>query len=358
MSTNGLEGPGAPVVTDPAPAAGDERPLTRWQKFRMVVKVVELRLRFITLMAATGLVFGYWDTIWNHYEKWARPKAAAVAAAADTEYYCPMHPSVVRGEPGSCPICGMPLSKRKKGEPEALPPGVVSRVSFAPFRVAQAGIRTADVGYAPLSETLTTVGTVEFDERRLARIASKTKGTARVERLLVNFTGTPVKAGEPLADVYSPELYQAVQELLLAQRRTADPAAPRGGLAQSVLGDARELVRLGREKLLLWGLTPAQVDGILARGRADATLPILAPIGGVVVRKNVVQGQYLTEGETLFEVADLSHVWIQAQVYEDQFALVKVGQAVEATVRAYPGEVFKGTVAFIDPALNPATRTV
>lgn len=358
MSTNGLEGPEGQAAPVSSPDATGEPPLTRWQKFRMVVKVVELRLRFIALMAVTGLVFGYWDTIWNYYEKWARPQARVAAAAADTEYYCPMHPSVVRGEPGSCPICGMPLSRRKKGEQEALPSGVVSRVSLAPFRVAQAGIRTVDVGYEPLAETLTTVGTVEFDERRLARIASKTKGAARVEKLFVNFTGTAVKAGEPLAEVYSPELYQAVQELLLAQRRAAEPTAPRGGLAQSVLGDARELVRLGREKLLLWGLTGQQVDGILARGQADVRMPVLSPIGGVVVRKNVVQGQYVSEGEAMFEVADLSHVWVQAQVYEDQLALVKVGQAVEATVSAFPGEVFKGTVAFIDPALNPTTRTV
>lgn len=353
MSTEGTDG--GPV------AASDGAPLTRGQKFRMVVKVVELRLRFIALMAATGLVFGYWDTIWNHYEKWARPAAAGLAAApgaAETEYYCPMHPSVVRGEPGSCPICGMPLSRRQKGEAETLPAGVVSRVSLAPFRVSQAGIRTAAVTYEPLAETLTTVGTVEFDERRLSRIASRTKGMARVERLLVNFTGTVVKAGEPLAEVYSPELYQAAQELLLAQRRAADPNAPASPLARSVLGDARELVRLGREKLELWGLTPAQVDGILARGRADVRLPILAPIGGVVVRKNVVEGQYVSEGEAMFEVADLSHVWVQAQVYEDQLGLVSVGQSVEASVAAFPGEVFKGTVAFVDPALNPATRTV
>ncbi|MFO0950493.1 MAG: efflux RND transporter periplasmic adaptor subunit [Isosphaeraceae bacterium] len=348
------------VHDSPVAPAADEAPPTRLQKFRMLFKVIELRLRFVALMAATGLTFGYWDTIWNHYEKWARPTPAGTASAVDpgVEHYCPMHPNVVRAEPGSCPICGMPLSKRRKGEAETLPAGVVSRVSLSPLRVAQAGIRTVGVGYEPLAETVTTVGTVEFDERGLARIASKTRGMARVESLHVNFTGTAVKAGEPLAEVYSPELYQAVQELLLAHRRASEPTAPRSPLAQSVLGDSQELVRLGREKLVLWGMTPEQVDGILARGRAEARLPVLSPIGGVVVRKGVVAGQYVAEGETLFEVADLSHVWVQAQVYEDQLALVRVGQSVEAAVGAFPGEVFRGTVAFIDPALNPATRTV
>lgn len=113
-----------------------------------------------------------------------------------------------------------------------------------------------------------------------------------------------------------------------------------------------------REKLRLWGLTAEQVDQILADGRADYQVPILAPIGGVVTRKNVVQGRYVAEGEALFEIADLDHVWIQAQVYEDQLALVRVGQAIEATVEAYRGRTFRGEVAFVDPVLDPATRTV
>src|SRR5215204_408346 len=109
MSTNDLSGP--PVAPRP----------TRWQEIRLVVKVVELRLRFIALMALTGLAFAYWDTLWNRYDKWMRPQPARSAAASTTEYYCPMHPSVVRDEPGTCPICGMTLSKRKKGEKETLP---------------------------------------------------------------------------------------------------------------------------------------------------------------------------------------------------------------------------------------------
>ena len=185
-----------------------------------------------------------------------------------------MHPSVVQDEPGNCPICGMPLSKRKKGQTEALPEGVTARVQLAPFRVAQAGIRTAEVGYAPLAETSRRSAPSTFDERRLARISSKTKGMARVEKLFVNFTGTPVEAGEPLAELYSPELYQATQELLLAHAaRGGAAAADRAGPVAP--RRPQDLVRLAAEKLTLWGITAEQIDEILAKGKADYRLPIL-----------------------------------------------------------------------------------
>jgi Cu(I)/Ag(I) efflux system membrane fusion protein len=356
MSSNDFSGQAASAA--PEPSNAEESPMTRWQKFRLVVKVVELRLRFIALMAATGLVFAYWDTLWNYYDKWTRPVGEHVAAASDIEYYCPMHPSVVREAPGNCPICGMPLSKRKKGQKEELPEGVTARVHLAPFRVAQAGIRTAEITYEPLVETVTTVGFVAFDERRLSHISSKTKGLARVEKLFVNFTGTFVERGQPLAELYSPELYQATRELLLAQGADSERANAQNTLPQSLLGNRGNLVDLAREKLALWGITPGQIDEILAKGKADYRLSILAPISGYVVRKYIVEGHYVSEGEAMFEIADLSHVWVQAKIFEDQVDRIRLGEQVEAAGESFPGEVFKGNVAFIDPILDPTTRTV
>ena len=357
MSSNDFSGQAASAAPERSNAA--ESPMTRWQKFRLVVKVVELRLRFIALMAATGLVFAYWDTLWNYYDKWVRPVGEQIAAASDIEYYCPMHPSVVRDAPGNCPICGMPLSRRKKGEQGQLPPGVTARVHLAPFRVAQAGICTAEITYEPLAETVTTVGFVTYDERRLATIASKVVGKSRVEKLHVDFTGKPVRAGEPLAELYSPELNQAVQELLIAARRTDQESTRMQIVAgRSLLGDTRDLVRLSAEKLKRWGITQAQIDEILAKGKNDFTVTILAPIGGIVVKKNVVEGQEVPESYPMFEIADLSHVWVQARIYEDQLDRICLGQEVEAAGESFPGEVLKGNVAFIDPVLDPTTRTV
>lgn len=327
-----------------------------WKRVRLIIKVVELRLRFVAIMAVTALVFANWDTIWNHIDRWRRP--AQTVAQDGFEYYCPMHPHVVRTAAGTCPICGMPLSQRKVGAAEVLPNQVTARLRLSPTQIAQAGLHTTPVGYAALTQTIRAVGTVALDERGLARISSRTKGQARVERLHVNITGMEVKKGDLLAEIYSPELYQATQELLLAQRSAAQPAARGGSLLSSTLGDAAALVRSTSEKLKLWGLTQEQIDAILQAGQPATRVPILAPIGGVVIRKNIVEGQYVNEGDTLFELADLSHVWVQAQLFEHQLAYVNLGDAVVASVEAYPGESFKGTLAFLDPVMKPDTRTV
>jgi len=356
MSSNGLSGRAQPAA--PEPIRAEEQPLSRWRKFRLIVKVVELRLRFIALLAITGLVFAYWDTLWNRYEKWARPATSPHAAVFGIEFYCPMHPQVVQDEPGTCPICGMTLARRKQGERATLPAGVTARVVLAPFRVAQAGIRTALVAYAPLTQSLTTVGYVAFDERRIANIVSKVAGKSRVETLYVNFTGENVGAGQRLAELYSPELNQAIQELESAARRAGQSVQPRTDVARSLVADWREMVGASTEKLKRWGITQAQIDEILANGKTDFKFTILSPIGGHVFKKNVVQGQEVPEGYPIFEIVDLGTVWVQAQVYEHQLALVHEGETVEATVAAFPGQIFSGKVEFMQPHLDPATRTV
>lgn len=333
-------------------------PLDRWEKARLILKVVELRLRFVALMAVTGLAFAYWDELANRYEKWMRPATEHVETASGTEYYCPMHPQVVQAQAGSCPICGMPLARRKVGHKEPLPAGVTARVALAPFRVAQAGIATVEVDYAPLSQTLTTVGYVDYDERRLANIISKVPGRSRVEKLHVNVTGQGVEVGQTLAELYNPELSQAVQELLNAHRRVTTSTAPRSDVARALIQDRQALVHASTEKLRRWGITDRQIDQILRSGTSTFTVPILSSLRGTVVRKNVVEGQEVPEGLTMFEVADLRSVWVQAQVFEGDLDLIHLGQPVEATVEAFPDKTFTGKVELIQPEVDPSTRTI
>lgn len=316
----------------------------------MVLKFVELRLRFVAVIGGTALVFGYWDELSARVEAWRHGGAGESGLARDVEYFCPMHPAVVTAEPSKCPLCAMPLSKRKVGERMELPPGVLARVEMSPERVAQAGMRVETVSYRPLADSFATVGTVEIDERRLARISSRVRGMTRIESLSVNFTGDAARRGEPLAELYNPELYQAIREL----RQTGSGGV--GGLFGDSEGDAPR--RLAEEKLRLWGFDAEQIERLRNPKTPMDRVPLYSPIDGVVIRKNVVEGQYVAEGEPLFEVADLSRVWIKARVYEDRLATVRVGAPIEATTRAYPGETFPGKVAFVDPTLDPATRTV
>jgi multidrug efflux pump subunit AcrA (membrane-fusion protein) len=334
------------AVSVPAPAPEH----SFWQNFWQVLKTIQARLRFIAILAIVGASIVYWDTLKAHYEKWTRPLLGEeTAASADTEFWCPMHPTIVRDHPDKCPICGMPLSKRKKVEggsaEEALPPGVVSRVQLTPYRVAVAGIQTAEIEYQPLSKEITTVGSVEFDEQKLARIPSRATGKSRIDKLYVNVTGQSIEKGEALALLYSPDLVTTVQNLLDARQ-----------------GGSRDLERLARQRLTLWGIDEDQIQQILQSGKPITHLTIRSPISGHVIKKYQVEGEYVEEGARLYDVADLSTVWIEAQVYEDEVAFLHNAVAkklpVTATTKSFPNREFKGEVAFIHPHLDASTRTL
>jgi Cu(I)/Ag(I) efflux system membrane fusion protein len=237
----------------------------------------------------------------------------------------------------------MPLSKRKKGEGHetALPPGVVSRVQLSPYRVALAGIQTAEIGYEPLTKDITAVGFVEFDERRLARITARATGKSRIDKLYVNVTGQMVQKGEPLALLYSPDLVVTVQNLLDSQRA----------------GNA-DLRNIARERLRLWGIEDDQIDAIIRTGKPITNLTIRSPIAGHVIKKYQVEGEYVEEGSRLYDIADLSTVWVEAQVYEDELGFLREGMPVRATTKAFANREFAGTVSFIHPHLDASTRTL
>ncbi len=332
-------------------------PLTWRRKLKMIVKAAELRLRFIALLAGTGLLFGYWETVVNYLETRNRPAGKTHEVSDRSEYYCPMHPHVVSEQSTSCPICGMRLARHERGATATLLEGGLARVQLAPWRIAQAGIRTVEVGLAQATEELVTVGFVGYDESRHVLIASGTRGRARVDRLHVASVGVRVRAGQRLAELYGFDVAQSIQAYREAYRALAEPARTPPDSKQTPLGDPKERVRIAIQGLKVLGVRQDQIDAITTDDEPEALLPLLAPSSGHVIKKNVYEGQYALEETVLFEIADLSRVWVDAQIYEDQLAHVRLGQPIEATVPAFPGEVFKGTVALIAPVLDPATRT-
>lgn len=315
-------------------------------KIWQVLSVIQARLRFIAILAVIAALFMFSGLIRARLDKWMRPLLGGeTAASPDTEFWCPMHPTIVREKPDKCPICGMPLSKRKKGEhaeDESLPPGVVSRVQLTPWRIAQAGVQTVAIEYQPLMKEISAVGFVEFDERKQARIAARPgPDKSRIEKLYVNVTGQSVKKGEPLALLYNPDLAVAAQTMLDAHR-----------------SNSRELEQINRDKLLLWGIEQDQIDEILRTNKATYYLTVRAPIGGHVIRKYQVEGDYVEQGARLYDMADLSTVWIEAQIYEDDVAFMKAGLTVSAAAKAFPDREFKGRLAFVHPHLDASTRTL
>ncbi|MBI2194683.1 MAG: efflux RND transporter periplasmic adaptor subunit [Planctomycetes bacterium] len=320
-----------------------------------VIRILFVRLRFIFIFAILGLIVGNWSYIMNLVDRYTRPSHAEHAVSSEFEFYCPMHPSVVRKEPGNCPICGMPLSKRKVGEKTSLPPGVVSRVQLSPFRIQQAGLATTEVVHRTMVQEVRTVGFIEWDERRIAHLSARIAG--RVDELFVNFTGLRIERGDPVYKIYSPDLVTTQEEYLLALK-TLESIEAQPGVKEEDQLHAKNLLESARERLRLWGISQAQVEELEKSRKASTHLIIDSPISGFVYEKDIHQGQYLQVGEDSYTIVDDSVVWMQAEVFERDIGLVKIGQLVEAKTVAYPGESFRGTVSFIQPTLQTETRTV
>jgi Cu(I)/Ag(I) efflux system membrane fusion protein len=271
-------------------------------------------------------------------------------ATAPTAWTCSMHAQVRLPEAGKCPICLMDLIPTNSGGDEDLGPRTLAISENA---LALAEIMTAPVERRSVARKINMVGKIAFDETRVASITSWVAG--RLDRLFVDYTGVTVRTNDHLVEIYSPVLYTAQQELLQAIR------------AEKQLGpDALEFLReasartviSAREKLRLYGITLEQIEAIIEKGTPNERVTILAPMGGVVVHKEAVEGMYVKEGSHIYTIADLSKVWVFLNAYESDLAWLRYGQDVHFTVEAYPGEMFHGRVAFIDPVLDDRTRTI
>jgi len=234
---------------------------------------------------------------------------------------------------------------------EASPEGAdVLRVSVE--KIQRLGVKTAPVETTDIARTVRSVGIVEADERRLYTVTLRFDGF--IEKLYVNATGQAVTKGQPLFELYSPDLVSAQREYLTA--RSAEAA-----LAQSepwLQSGMKNLTDSSLERLRNWGISASELASLEKSGQALHALVVRSPASGTVLEKSAVAGARVMAGDTLFRIADLSRVWVVAEVYEQDIAAIKPGQAVRATLDAYPGRSFQGKVGFIYPTLDPTTRTV
>ena len=288
----------------------------------------------------------------------APPTPVAPSARTDASgrkvlyWYDPMEPGSKFDKPGKSPFMDMELVPKYADEEaggEARESTV--KVGLSPQAILATGVTVVPVAKTMLAPEIRAVGTVEVDETKLVRISARVAG--RIEKLYANFTGESVKAGAPLYTLYSPDLVATQREYLLAleNRRKLEAAT------EDAQKSAEDLIAATRDRLRLWGIGPGQISALEASGKPELAMTFRSPISGTILQKIAVEGQYVTEGAELYQLADLSSVWLVAQVYEFELARLKVGQPAEASVSSLPGQLYRGRVAFIDPVLNRETRS-
>ena len=273
-------------------------------------------------------------------------KPPSDGSASDVDHYtCSMHPSVNQPGPGKCPICGMdlvPVSKEQQSE------GVVT---IDEGRRQLIGVRTSAVIEAPLQSSFRAVGRVAYDESAFTDVNLKVKGW--ITRLLVNETGQRVARGQTLFTMYSPELYNAEQDFLLATRGAATISVPDdAGVPHSA-----SFAHAARKRLSLLGLSDAQIDAVAAKGEPLESTAIPSPASGFVIEKDVVEGASIDAGMRLFRIAALDKVWVEADIYEADLAHVRVGQPAKVTLDYLPGRAYDAKVAYVYPYLETGART-
>ena len=299
------------------------------------------RSRLVILVAVVAAAFATGYLIRGGGER--APADDTVVAAAEV-WTCSMHPQIRLSEPGKCPICFMDLIPVDQGSREDLGE---RQLAMSESAIKLAEIETRPVERRSADASIHAVGSVAFDETRMSEITSWVPG--RIEKLFVNFTGAAVRRGDPLAEIYSPGLVSAQEELLQAKR--AYETAPEGDTA------ARSMLEAAREKLRQFGLTDAQIEAVEKEGKVSRRIVTYAPSSGVVVDLAAKEGQYLKTGSTLMRIADLSEVWVTLRIFQSDLQMIKPGQEVSFTSTALPGETYSGSVVFVDPVLDPRTMT-
>jgi membrane fusion protein, copper/silver efflux system len=261
------------------------------------------------------------------------------------EYWtCTMHPQVHKDSPGACPICGMDLIKKVVEETTEVSTksDMENMLTLTSDKQVLANVSTIKIKIESLNKELSVYSYLDFIEQNRKTIPAKFNG--RIEKLFIDKTGDYIKKGQPLFDIYSPDLVQAQNDYLIALSNTKN--------------QNNSLIESSIKKLELLGLTTNQISEIKNTGQTNLTVTYYSPISGTVIEKKVQEGMYVNEGTAIYEVAELSTLWNISEVNESDLSAIKLGSKVKLKLKAYPDEEFTGKVTFIYPVVNPQTRTI
>ncbi|MCL4458222.1 MAG: efflux RND transporter periplasmic adaptor subunit [Nitrospirae bacterium] len=229
-------------------------------------------------------------------------------------------------------------------------------IEIPPDKQQLIGVKTVAVSVKPLQKIVRTVGRIEYDERRLATVNTKFEGW--IEKLYIDYTGKYVKKGEPLAEIYSPELFATQQEFINVIKWAKQGKEIKNERMSGLLSkDAEAIIEAAKQRLKLWDITDAQIKKIEETGKPVRTLTVYSPVNGYIVQKAALQGMRIMPGEKLFDVADLSTVWVVSDIYEYELPLIKTGQRANISLSSIPGKNFSSAIDYVYPTLAGETRT-
>ncbi|MBW8330930.1 MAG: efflux RND transporter periplasmic adaptor subunit [Prolixibacteraceae bacterium] len=286
------------------------------------------------LFAVIGLFIGW--AVFHSPEKAEEKHNHSEEEAKSEIWTCSMHPQIRMDKPGKCPICAMDLITVNQSGDVSVDP---SAIHFTKEAAQLANVLTSVVSSQKPVKEVRLYGKVQADERLLQSQVAYISG--RIEKLLVNFTGETVRKGQTLAVIYSPELVTAQQELLeAAKTKQQEP----------------EIYEASKEKLRQWKLTDKQISEIENSGKVQANMEVESTASGIVTARRVNNGDYVSQGSVLYEVSDLSRVWVLFDAYESDLPFLKKGDKVEFTIQALPGSSYSGNIIFIDPMIDPVNR--
>ncbi len=302
----------------------------------MKTNINKRNIKLIAIAMVAGLFLGWLFFHSSSNESTHNQEQETVAE--ETVYTCSMHPQIKQNKPGLCPICAMDLvpMATMASEGEHVDPNEIQMTESAS---ALASVQTTIVKQGVPEKDVQLLGKVQADERNISELTARFGG--RIEKLFINYTGQKVRKGEKLGTIYSPELITAQKELLESLKyKTSNPS----------------FYKATRTKLKLWDLTEQQIDAIETRGETKTYFDIQAPISGTVTKRHVSVGDYVKEGSALFEVINLSKVWVMFDAYESDLPWIKKGDNIEFSIQSVPGKQHNGKVTFIDPFIDAQTR--